>query len=200
MKSHKYIFVVIVGLVVLLLLVVFVGMRMTKEKMQGNNNAQKKDLAPSHENGAKGVERLNSKDVVTHVYRDDELLEIANYQGSLEDLNARYPVECLRQNNLEKYVVYYSDTMIGLVYFDENDISFLSRAITPRFKSTEFDFLSSGDALSTVIGFDPDGDYPFLHTGVRIIKQSMHYTTDGYVVLIQYDEDNVIASISKKLI
>ena len=55
-----------------------------------------------------------------------------------------------------------------------------------------------GRHLSDVQTIDPEGEYLFLYTGRNDVpKVSTHYTTDGFVITITYDKNNVIEKIEK---
>ena len=141
------------------------------------------------------------KDIIKHVYTDEELEAILQFKGPLSELNSKYPVECLRETETMKYAIYCSNNDIVFVYFD---LSGNQKGRSSRFSmqhySDEFQNLQVGDTIDDVLKLDPDGSYLFLYTGVQLPHGSTHCTKDGYFVFIEYDEHNIITSIDIKLI
>ncbi len=55
--------------------------------------------------------------------------------------------------------------------------------------------------LEEVRAIDPDGEYLFLYTGRNDVpKVSSHYTKDGYLITIEYDESNAVVSVEQELV
>ncbi|MCQ4021698.1 MULTISPECIES: hypothetical protein [unclassified Ruminococcus] len=62
--------------------------------------------------------------------------------------------------------------------------------------SLDFQFFSVGQTLDDVKAFDPNGDYIYIdNLFPDVPKHSRHYTSDGFVVKIIFDDNDVIASI-----
>lgn len=143
----------------------------------------------------------NVTELIEHVYSDTELNEIWEFKGSLSELNEKYPIECLRESETVKSAVYLSDHDIVFVYFDrDGNQSARSEKYSLHHTSEEFRTIQIGDTLDDVREFDPEGSYLFLHTGVNLPRTSTHCTTDGYLVTIAYDEQNIVTSIDIQMI
>jgi len=133
-------------------------------------------------------------DLATRVYDDQELSEIAIFEGSIEELNAAYPIECLRELDAEGSsrsfrAVYLGDGKVVSRSFDESGNS-LGRGsvLTLHLMKADFDGLEEGQLLRDVRELDPDGVYPFYYTGSPFPIVSRHYTEDGYGIFIEYDQ------------
>lgn len=66
---------------------------------------------------------------------------------------------------------------------------------------SDFGELKKGQTLENVQKIDPQGEYLFLYTGRNDTpKISSHYTKDGYLITIQYDDSGTIIDIAEELI
>lgn len=65
-------------------------------------------------------------------------------------------------------------------------------------ESKHFESINIGESIDNVQKIDPLGDYIFLYTGRNDFpKISTHYTSDGYIIGIHYDEDYHVIKIDK---
>ena len=140
-------------------------------------------------------------DLASRIYDETELLELTKFNGSLKELNAKYPIACLREDNGIYRAAYLGEGSIGIFLFDGSGNRLSAKTYTTqRFKS-DFDGLAKGQSLDEVRAIDPNGEYLFLYTGRNDIPRvSSHYTKDGYCITIAYDDSNVITGINKELI
>lgn len=140
-------------------------------------------------------------DLASKIYNESELLEITRFDGSLKELNNKYPIACLREDNGIYRAAYLGDGSIGIFLFDGSGNKLSAKTYSmQRFKS-DFDGLTKGQSLDEVRAIDPNGEYLFLFTGRNDIPRvSSHYTKDGYCITIAYDALNAITSINKELI
>ena len=66
---------------------------------------------------------------------------------------------------------------------------------------SDFNCLEKGQSLNDVRAVDPNGEYLFLYTGRSDTpKVSTHYTKDGWLITIEYDDSNRIINIETELI
>ena len=145
---------------------------------------------------------LNSSGIF--VYSDEQLTEIAELADTKDKLMEQYPTAYTRtvsivQNNISNAkpaveVIYRGETKVLRLMFDSISGSKISSHYYNTFCSrNEFDTLEIGQSLSDVQTIDPEGEYFFLYTGRNDVPQvSTHYTTDGFVITITYDKNNVI--------
>lgn len=166
-------------------------------------------------------------DFATEIYSYEQLEEISKFKGTIQELNERYPMYCIRQNRFtgvlspkvlhEKYPDHYSgdtsilpnytvsylgeDDYIAILIFDRVTGELLYSDIYHASK-TKNDFEKKvGASMELVQRMDPDGEFPFLYTsGIQLPPISYHYTTDGYCVGIEYDDNGLVANLDYYLI
>ena len=140
-------------------------------------------------------------DLASRVYDKTQLLEIANFNGSIDEINTKYPVDCLRENNSVYRVSYLGNGNIAVLLFDDSGNRVLGNVYNTQLLKSDFDNLKKGQSLDEIKAIDPDGDYVFLYTGRNDTpKVSSHYTKDGYLITIEYDASNAIIRINNELI
>ena len=140
-------------------------------------------------------------DLASKVYVETELLELTKFNGSLNELNIKYPIECMRKDNEMYRVSYLGDVSIAILLFDSSGNKILGNIYSTQLLKSDFDGLIEGQLLADVRAIDPNGEYLFLYTGRNDTpKTSSHYTKDGYLITFEYDVSNVIISIKIELI
>ena len=140
-------------------------------------------------------------DLASTSYDDRQLSEIIGFNGLLNELNAQYPIECIRANNDIYRVSYLGKGCVAVVLFDSSGKKLLGNVYRTPLTRHDFDGLRTGQSLEDVRKIDPDGDYLFLFTGRNDIpKVSYHYTKDGYLFTIEYNESNIIISTVEEMI
>ena len=140
-------------------------------------------------------------DLASKIYDETELLEITKFNGSLNALNTKYPIECLREDNGMYRVSYLGNGSIAVLLFDGSNNRLLGSTYITQLLKSDFDGLVKGQTLDDVRVIDPNGEYLFLDTGRNDTpKVSSHYTRDGYLITIEYDVSNVIININEELI
>ncbi len=137
----------------------------------------------------------------SNIYSDDQLTNIMQFSGSMSELNTKYPFECVRKLDEGYRVAYLGDSSILIVILDESGNKILGNIHSVSKPKSDFNILSKGQLLESVQDFDPEGDYLFLYTGRSDVpKISTHYTNDGYIITIEYDNMNKISNIEIELI
>ena len=140
-------------------------------------------------------------DLASKIYDETELLEFMKFNGSLNELNTKYPIECLREDNGMYRVSYLGDGNLAIFLFDSSGNKLFGSIYSTQSLKSDFDRLVKGQSLDEVRAIDPNGEYLFLYTGRNDApKVSSHYTKDGYLITIEYDVSNVITSINEELI
>lgn len=140
-------------------------------------------------------------DLVSKTYGETQLFELVKFKGSINELNAEYPIECLRKNNGTYRVSYLGDGDIAVFLFDDSGNRLFGNIYSTQLLKTDFDSLRKGQLLDEVRTIDPSGEYLFLYTGRNDTpKVSSHYTKDGYMITVEYDSSNVIVGINEELI
>ena len=161
------------------------------------------DVPPSKENDLKIEISPSDKsliDLSSVTYDEAQLLEIVQYNGSINELDAQYPIECLRWDDKVYRVSYLGDESVAVVLFDDLGNKLLGNIYSINRVKSDFEELEKGQTLADVRKVDPDGEYLFLFTGSNETpKVSSHYTKDGYLITIEYDNSNAIINITKEL-
>ena len=140
-------------------------------------------------------------DLASKIYNETELSELMKFNGSLNELNIKYPIECLRKDNGMYRVSYLGDGRIAILLFDDSGNKVFANTYSSQLLKSDFDEMVKGRSLEDVMAIDPNGEYLFLYTGRNDTpKVSSHYTIDGYLITIEYDASNVIVSINEELI
>lgn len=140
-------------------------------------------------------------DLASQIYDETQLLEIAKFKGLMNELNDKYPIECLREDNGTCRASYLGDGNIAVILFDDSGNRLLGNIYSTQLLKSDFDGLAEGQLLEEVRAIDPNGEYLFLYTGRNDTpKVSSHYTKDGYLITIEYDTLNTIISIKEELI
>lgn len=136
----------------------------------------------------------------TH-YSRSQLMEIIQIDESIDNLNKKYPIECMRETGGNYRVSYLGESCVAVILFDKNGNRMLGNLYDTAQSKSDFSPLEKGSLLGDVQKIDPNGEYLFLYTGRNDIpKTSTHYTVDGYLITIEYDEVNVISGITEELI
>ncbi len=138
-------------------------------------------------------------ELATTVYTKEQLSEIAHFNGTLDDLNAQYPIECIREVFGIYRISYLGDKTIAVILFDDTGSLLFGNTYSTQLFRSEFEALSEGQTLEQVRTIDPNGEYLFLYTGRNDTpKISSHYTRDGYLITVEYDDLNVIQKIQEE--
>lgn len=144
----------------------------------------------------------NIYDVTTTFYTDSELKRIVSFFGSFDELDKYYPIECLRICGSFFRVSYLGkDNQLVCLFFSATGNRIIGELHKMYLTKTAFSSISAGDTLLKIKQIDPEGEYPFLHSGRNDTpKESYHYTTDGYLFTFRYNENNVVYDIECELI
>ena len=139
--------------------------------------------------------------LASKTYDDAQLLEISQFDGSLNELNAQYPAECVREENGLYRVSYLGSESVAALLFNGAGNRLLGRVYSAQLQKADFDAISAGQSLDDVLRLDPNGEYLFLFAGRNDLPRvSTHYTKDGYIISVEYDTSNTIISIRESLI
>ena len=140
-------------------------------------------------------------DLASERYDKTQLSEIVKFQGPMNEMNAKFPIECLRKKNSIYRVSYLGDGNIAVLLFDDSGNRVSGNIYSTPLLKSNFDNLKKGQLLDEVRVIDPGGEYLFLYTGRNDIpRMSSHYTKDGYLITIEYDASDKIRNIHEELI
>lgn len=140
-------------------------------------------------------------DLASKIYDESQMLEIIRFNGSINELNSKYPIECLRNNEGTYRASYLGKGRVAVILFDNSGNKIFGNIYNALHLKSDFSGLAKGQPLEKVREVDPEGEYLFLYTGRNDTpKLSSHYTKDGYLITIEYDYSNTITNIKEEFI
>ena len=141
---------------------------------------------------------LSSMDIVKTTVSYEELIKLLEDKPSLEELNNRIVLECVKKTFNCYYAVLKTDQGWVIIYFDKDE-KFSNEQQIIISENTNKDIMDSlkiGMSLEEVRKADPDGDYSFIYFSWSGYPQvSYHYLADGNVYYISYDDSFCISDI-----
>ena len=143
----------------------------------------------------------NITELVSKKYTDSQLLDIIQLKLTMNELNKQYPIECLRKVGVSYRASYLGKDSVAIIYFNDNGKQMFGKLYYLYLTRADYNKLAIGQSIEEVQAIDPHGDYQFLYTGSNnASRASNHYTKDGYLITIEYDESGTIVSITTSLI
>jgi len=140
-------------------------------------------------------------ELATTIYSDSELEKMDELDSSLEELHKEYPIQCLRKKDYGYRASYRSENDVLVIYFDlDGKETFSKKQPFSKRTNSEFLELEMGKDVYDVMEFDENGDYLFLRTGDTSTKISTHFTIDGYLFELTFDDNWDLKSIYYVLI
>lgn len=137
-------------------------------------------------------------DLTSRIYEDSQLLEIVKFSGAINELDAQYPIECLRVSSEIYRVAYLGAEKVAILLFDDSGNKLFGNIYSAQRLKSDFSRLEKGQSLQDAQKIDPQAEYLFLYTGRNdTSKTSSHYTKDGYLITIEYDSSNTIVRIDE---
>ncbi len=173
--------------------------------LSGCNQINKNETKMS--NGIGNTTQITPEPDEIITYSDVQLSEIAELEIKKDALMELYPTTYTRAVSIAQNgasdaapaveLRYRGETKVLQLMFDDTSGSKLySRIYNANCLKNAFDTLEVGQLLSDVQAIDPEGEYLFLYTGRNDVPRvSTHYTTDGFVISITYNQDYVIEKI-----
>ena len=80
------------------------------------------------------------------------------FSGSLNELNIKYPIECLREDNGLYRVSYLGDESVVIFLFDGSGNRLFGSTYSTQLLKSDFDKLVKGQSLDKVRAIDPNGE------------------------------------------
>jgi len=138
-------------------------------------------------------------------YTDAQLSEIADFVDSTDELISLYPPSHIRTmknivnkgNKIDGFrIIYLGETQALELIIDSLGNRIWQFHYNMIESKKTFDSLSLGQTLADVQNLDPNGKYLFLHTGRSDLPMvSQHYTRDGFIINVTYDNNYIITRI-----
>lgn len=139
--------------------------------------------------------------LASKIYNESQLQEIASFNGYIDELDYKYPIYCLRKHNGIYRVSYLGEESIAVLLFDDACKKFSGKIFTPTILKSAFSGIEKGCSLEEVRKIDPDGEYLFIDTAKKDTpKVSSHYTIDGYLITVEYDDENTVINVDVKVL
>lgn len=144
----------------------------------------------------------NVNKLINRIYSDKELEEINSLRLSYLELDNLYPIECVRYvNNFEYSVTYKGENKYLIIKFNKSGEKKYSKIYISTYKKSDFSFITIGESFFNIKKFDDNGYYYFWNVGnTEAEYKSWHYTIDGYIIIITYDEHLDVIGIEEQLI
>lgn len=144
----------------------------------------------------------NVNKLIKKIYSDSELEKINLLKLSYLELDNLYPIECVRYiNNIEYSVTYKSENKYLIIKFNKNGEKKYSNIYISSYEKSDFSFINIGESFFNIKEFDDNGYYYFWNSGnTETEYKSWHYTTDGYIIILTYDEHLDVIGIEEELI
>jgi len=140
-------------------------------------------------------------DLLTTIYSNTQLEEMDRLDLPLEEMHKKYPIQCLRKKDYGYRASYRSENDVLVIYFDlDGKETFSKKQPFSKRTNSEFLELEMGKDVYDVMEFDENGDYLFLRTGDTSTKISTHFTIDGYLFELTFDDNWDLKSIYYVLI
>ena len=153
-------------------------------------------------------------------YSDSEMKEIEEFTGGFLERIKQYPFSALRrltyyyplfktalpytnadyETTVDTYIAtYIGERTIHFILYDYKgmELSSWSQELSPH--SIFFERIFIDDDLNTMMNLDPAGDYFGTSGRTDLPKLSTHYTRDGYIIIVCYDDSYKVNSIYKYL-
>lgn len=94
-------------------------------------------------------------DLASGTYDETQLLELVGLQGSMDEIHAKYPMECVRKISDTYRAAYLGDGSIAVLLFDASGDRLTGKIYSTRLLKSDFDNVKQGIQL-TVRGSKSD--------------------------------------------
>lgn len=139
--------------------------------------------------------------LITNTYTQEQLDEIEKISADFEVLNKKYPAQCVRKDETLYRVVYASENKLLILNYDMKGAIVLHKQVSPKVEKKDLDQVKIGISVEDVQAIDETGEFYFLYTGnTDTPKISTHYTTDGYLFRIYYDDSWNVLGVDVSII
>ena len=150
----------------------------------------------------KGAKKEKAMEYTPGPYTDEQLNQInqenITRSSSLDALERICDVQYLDKGSPDQIAVVPGDTQVLVIHYDENGEQKSQALLSLSPPSEAFETLSTDDSINDVMTIDPNADYSFTYSGRNDTqKLSLHYTKDGFCVVVAYDSNNSIIGVEK---
>ena len=140
-------------------------------------------------------------ELTSNKYDNTQLESMIQFKGDMTELRELYPFECVRKVGDNYRVSFLGNDCVAIIIYDNCGNKIIGDIFNLYCVKSDFTDLRTGQLLNDVQIIDPQGEYLFLYTGRSDSpKISTHYTKDGYLISVEYDDNNTILSVVTELI
>ncbi len=140
----------------------------------------------------------NIQNLATKLYNAEELEEISNFEGTYYALSGKYPIQCSKTLGGSYRVSYLGEDRVAVLWFNSEGEKLSGKVYVTTCTLDDLSQLQIGDSMEKVKQIHPDACFSInMKDNGRI--RSEHYTSDGFLVTIYYDQ-NTIAEITTELL
>lgn len=140
----------------------------------------------------------NLCNLATKTYTNEELEAIKSFEGNYYELGGKYPIQCSKQLGDSYRVSYLGQDRVAVLVFNSKGEKLSGQVYTTTCTLEELTELAVGDSVEKVKQVHPDAYFPLITMDKDRVR-SEHYTSDGFLVTVYYDQD-VITEITTELI
>ena len=140
----------------------------------------------------------NIHSLTTTTYNNEGLEEIKNFEGTYYELGAKHPGGITKTVGGSLRVSFLSEDRVAVLMFDSQGKKLSGNVYTTTCSLSDLAELKVGDTMDKVKEVHPQAYFPIITMDKDRIR-SEHYTNDGFVVTVFYEND-LIAEIITELI
>lgn len=136
-------------------------------------------------------------------YTQEQLNQIEASNYSYQDLDKKYPAQCVRESDNFYRVVYTctDNRKLLILNYDKQGGLLFQKQVMPNVEKKVLASIALGVTVDDVKKIDESGEYLFLYTGsTDTPKVSTHYTIDGFLCQIEYDTNWKVVAFHYELI
>jgi len=140
----------------------------------------------------------NIHNLTTTTYSNDGLEEIKNFEGTYYELGAKHSGGVTKTVGGSLRVSFLSEDRVAVLMFDSQGKKLSGSVYTTTCALSDLSELQVGDSMEKVKQIHPGAYFPIITTGKDRVR-SEHYTNDGFLVTVFYEND-LIAEITTQLL
>lgn len=143
----------------------------------------------------------NICDLISIKYSFDDLMDIKLNFESIELLHEAYPIQCIKRIPTGFKIMYVSDDEILILFFDQAGNKIFAEINHFATREITLQEIKNGQNVTEIQEIDPNGNFIFLYASTNDApRESTHYTSNGYMYVVSYDENYNVISVTKELI
>ena len=138
----------------------------------------------------------NIHSLTATTYNNEGLEEIKNFEGTYYELSAKHPGGCTKAFGGSLRVTFLGKERIAVLVFDSQGNKLSGDVYATTCTLSDLSELAVGDSVEKVKQIHPDAYFPLITMDKDRVR-SEHYTVDGFVVTIYYENDTVAEIVTE---